>query len=117
MLIRQYCRESGVRNLQKNIEKVYCSKSDAAQCKLMRSSQVLRKAAMKLVQEKPSSITIGADTLSTYVGNPVFQSERLYTTTPAGVVMGLAWTSMGLLRSLSLTLDFNDCCRRNFALY
>jgi Lon-like ATP-dependent protease len=24
MLIRNYCRESGVRNLQKHIEKVYC---------------------------------------------------------------------------------------------
>lgn len=25
VLIKHYCRESGVRNLQKHIEKVYCS--------------------------------------------------------------------------------------------
>ena len=29
------------------------------------------------------------------MGKPVFPSERLYHLTPPGVVMGLAWTSMG----------------------
>jgi len=39
---------------------------------------------------------ITAENLSTYAGKPVFTSDRLYeTTTPAGVVMGLAWTAMG----------------------
>lgn len=33
--------------------------------------------------------------LADYVGNPVFQSDRLYDQTPLGVVMGLAWTAMG----------------------
>lgn len=32
---------------------------------------------------------------SQFVGKPRFMSERLFTQTPPGVTMGLAWTSMG----------------------
>lgn len=115
-LIRNYCRENGVRNLKKQIEKIY------------------RKAAFKIVQGKddadaaekaekekegggyettasstsstsstttsttvpPSApLTITADNLREYVGSPVFTSDRMYETTPPGVVMGLAWTQLG----------------------
>ena len=30
-----------------------------------------------------------------YVGHPVFSKQRLYSETPVGVVMGLAWNTMG----------------------
>ncbi|KAI9245732.1 ATP-dependent protease La [Helicostylum pulchrum] len=106
-LIKSYCRESGVRNLKKHIDKVF------------------RKAALKVVQEvnqdeksedpankteeiqsetevaKPMSISsdisinIDGSNLKDYVGPQVYQTERLYEQTPPGVVMGLAWTSMG----------------------
>jgi len=128
-LINKYCRESGVRNLKKQIEKVY------------------RKAALKIIQELPEDVVsednvltsegkaaieesekdttdvketsdnianettekprvglkvpdevhvrITEDNLKDYVGPPIFTSDRLYDTTPAGVAMGLAWTSMG----------------------
>lgn len=33
--------------------------------------------------------------LSDFVGKPVFHADRIYDRTPAGVVMGLAWTAMG----------------------
>ena len=33
--------------------------------------------------------------LTEYVGQPPFSSDRIYERTPVGVVMGLAWTSMG----------------------
>ena len=33
--------------------------------------------------------------LQGYVGQPPFTSDKIYDTTPAGVVMGLAWTAMG----------------------
>lgn len=75
-LIRMYCRESGVRNLNKHVEKIF------------------RKAALKIVQQSPPPI-IDGDQLVEYVGQPVFTSERMFDTTPTGVVMGLAWTSMG----------------------
>lgn len=77
ILIRAYCRESGVRNLQKHIDKIY------------------RKAAYKLVSNDTSHIDVGEDNLQTFVGKAIFSSERLYADTPSGVVMGLAWTAMG----------------------
>ncbi len=33
--------------------------------------------------------------LHEFVGKPIFTSDRMYDITPPGVVMGLAWTSMG----------------------
>ena len=41
-------------------------------------------------------INVTPDNLKDYVGNPMFISDRLYETTPPGVVMGLAWTAMGM---------------------
>ncbi|KAL3278224.1 hypothetical protein HHI36_013563 [Cryptolaemus montrouzieri] len=76
-LIKSYCRESGVRNLQKHIEKV------------------VRKVAYKIVKEESGAVTITPENLSEYVGKPVFTQDRMYDVTPPGVVMGLAWTAMG----------------------
>ncbi|KAH9520224.1 Lon protease mitochondrial [Bulinus truncatus] len=76
-LIKSYCRESGVRNLQKHIEKIY------------------RKAALKVVQEKVDSIVVDNNNLHEYVGKPLFTHDRMYDLTPPGVVTGLAWTAMG----------------------
>ncbi len=42
-----------------------------------------------------TKIVITPDDLKDYVGPPPFTSDRIYETTPPGVVMGLAWTSMG----------------------
>ena len=35
------------------------------------------------------------DNLTDFVGKPIFTTDRMYETTPPGVIMGLAWTSMG----------------------
>ena len=40
-------------------------------------------------------VEIDINNLKDYVGPPIFLSDRLYDQTPPGVVMGLAWTSMG----------------------
>lgn len=77
---KHYCRESGVRNLKKHIEKI------------------VRKAALHIVRdEEPTPIVITPDVLQNYVGTPVFTTERLYSleNLPCGVVTGLAWTPMG----------------------
>nr|XP_008201104.1 PREDICTED: lon protease homolog, mitochondrial isoform X1 [Tribolium castaneum] len=76
-LIKSYCRESGVRNLQKHIEKV------------------VRKVAYKVVKEETNFVEVSNANLAEFVGKPVFSQERMYPTTPPGVVMGLAWTAMG----------------------
>jgi len=76
-LIKSYCRESGVRNLRKHIEKIY------------------RKAAFKVVHDEEKDIAINESNLSDFVGKPIFTSDKMYPNTPAGVALGLAWTSMG----------------------
>mmetsp|Transcript_13327 Transcript_13327/g.21853 ORF Transcript_13327/g.21853 Transcript_13327/m.21853 type:complete len:1077 (-) Transcript_13327:386-3616(-) len=40
-------------------------------------------------------IDITASNLYDFVGKPSFNTDRIYNTTPVGVVMGLAWTAMG----------------------
>ena len=47
------------------------------------------------MQDKETNIKIDEVSLSDYVGRPVFSSEKMYPLTPAGVALGLAWTSMG----------------------
>ncbi|PFH33951.1 Lon protease family protein [Besnoitia besnoiti] len=76
-LVRDYAREAGVRSLLKLIEKIY------------------RKAALTLVRKEQEKVRVTLDCLSKFVGQPAFQSDRLYGVTPPGVVMGLAWTQMG----------------------
>ncbi|XP_071643706.1 lon protease homolog, mitochondrial isoform X2 [Temnothorax longispinosus] len=76
-LIKSYCRESGVRSLQKHIEKVH------------------RKVAFKVVKKEADKVDVTVDNLQDFVGKPVFTHDRMYEITPPGVVMGLAWTAMG----------------------
>ena len=45
--------------------------------------------------KEPTLLEVTSDKLKDYVGNPIFMSDRMYETTPPGVVMGLAWTAMG----------------------
>ena len=77
LLIKSYCRESGVRNLRKQIEKIF------------------RKAAFTRVKEGRKDIKIDKDNLHTYVGKPIYTRDKMYENTPAGVCLGLAWTSHG----------------------
>ncbi|XP_062554514.1 lon protease homolog, mitochondrial isoform X1 [Armigeres subalbatus] len=77
VLIRSYCRESGVRNLQKQIEKV------------------VRKVTFKIVRKEVESAEVTGDNLNELLGKPIFTHDRMYESTPPGVVMGLAWTAMG----------------------
>ncbi|EAT41940.1 AAEL006474-PA [Aedes aegypti] len=77
VLIRSYCRESGVRNLQKQIEKV------------------VRKVTFKIVRKEVESAEVTGDNLNELLGKPIFTHDRMYDSTPPGVVMGLAWTAMG----------------------
>ena len=63
--------------------------------KCSRFLQIFRKSALKIVQDGVDVVHVTPDNLFEYVGNPVFNSDRIYKDTPAGVVMGLAWTAMG----------------------
>ena len=79
-LNRMYCRESGVRNLKNQIDKIF------------------RKVALKIVENSEiSTVVIDENNLKDYIGPPIFASEKLFEgeTLPPGVVTGLAWTSLG----------------------
>lgn len=76
-MIREYCREAGVRNLQHQVEKLF------------------RKVAFKIASGQKGKITIDEEDIEEYLGKPKYTSDRFYMTTPVGVTMGLAWTEMG----------------------
>ncbi len=81
-IINGYAREAGVRTLENNIKKI------------------LRKVAVKIARapekgKKPQLALITENTLVSYLGKPIFTSDRFYKVNPVGVVTGLAWTSMG----------------------
>ncbi|KAI8145701.1 ATP-dependent protease La [Fennellomyces sp. T-0311] len=113
-LIKNYCRESGVRNLKKHIDKVFrkagyqvvekvaaLQSNDATKEEEPAVKSADDKKGAEMEEHKPMvvpediKLDITAENLKDYVGAPVFQSDRLYETTPPGVCTGLAWTSMG----------------------
>lgn len=159
-LIKNYCRESGVRNLKKQIDKIYRKAAlnaveaygdeeidellaeekesvlpdgpiaDAATEKLDKNSKDSSSTESKSILDKIEEETLSSEeavsskenssekkkkeaevpqivipddynsvispeNLKDYVGAPVYTADRLYETTVPGVVMGLAWTSMG----------------------
>lgn len=55
----------------------------------------MRKVAYKVVKDDVKFVEVTPNNLSDFVGKPVFTHDRMYASTPPGVVMGLAWTAMG----------------------
>lgn len=157
-LMKYYCRESGVRNLKKHIEKIYRKAalevvkkmsiedteplvSTSEEPQLSQANQNISsssaedsttdledsvnpdtakeaskpnnsqegasveetKKAVKTEEEEDTSMVVPEDIkveitpedLKKYVGPPIYTTDRLYETTPPGVIMGLAWTNMG----------------------
>jgi len=117
VLIKSYCRESGVRNLKKHIDKIYRK----AALKIVRDigeeeiplqesesigteSETPEKDKENITTEPRKPLEVPSDVhvdispknLKDYVGPPLWHSDRLYDRTPPGVAMGLAWTSMGM---------------------
>jgi ATP-dependent Lon protease len=76
-IIERYTRESGVRNLERNV------------------GTLVRKAAVQIVENKKRSITINSGNLKKYLGIPKFDYDLAYEEDQVGVVTGLAWTQVG----------------------
>jgi ATP-dependent Lon protease len=76
-LIGEYTRESGVRNLEREI------------------GSMLRQAAVRIAEGKDKSVSFGADDVTTVLGGTRFENEVAQRTAVAGVATGLAWTPVG----------------------
>ena len=90
-LVRWYCREAGVRNLSKHIDKI--TRKIALQVVAEEEGAELTEKASR----KSETWSVTEENLKDYVGKPIFTSDRLYDKDPLphGIVMGLAYTSMG----------------------
>ncbi len=76
-VINYYTRESGVRNLERQI------------------ANLCRKCAKKIVEDKVGSIKITPRNLNTFLGKPIYRYEMANLKDEVGIVRGLAWTAVG----------------------
>jgi len=76
-IVDQYTRESGVRTLDKMV------------------SKMIRNVAKSLVMEESFDYSPDSDILEKVLGAPIFDRDRFIDNSVAGVVTGLAWTSVG----------------------
>ena len=76
-IVNGYTRESGVRSLERQINKV------------------IRKAITELIKSKKKSLTVSSSKLEKYLGPVVFEFENEEKKDKVGVVTGLAWTAYG----------------------
>jgi ATP-dependent Lon protease len=90
-LIRWYAREAGVRSLAKYIDKI--TRKLALQIVAEDEGAELTKKSAR----KSDTWQVTEENLVDYVGKPIFTSDRLYEDgpLPPGIIMGLAYTSMG----------------------
>jgi ATP-dependent Lon protease len=76
-LIKEYTRESGVRNLEREI------------------ASLIRKAAKKIAETDVKSVTVTTKNIQELLGKPKVIPERLEARNEIGVVNGLAYTQSG----------------------
>jgi len=76
-IIRSYTKESGVRNLEREI------------------SKIARKTVKKVISEEEIKVNVNTNNLSNFLGVKKFKFGELDTENKIGVVTGLAWTEYG----------------------
>jgi len=76
-IIRSYTRESGVRNLEREI------------------SKVTRKVVKKVVNGEEKSVDVSDKNISDFLGVKKFKFGELESENKKGIVIGLAWTEFG----------------------
>ena len=76
-LIAEYTRESGVRNLEREI------------------GSLLRQAAVRIAEGKDTTVAFGVEDVEKVLGATRFENEVAQRTAVPGVATGLAWTPVG----------------------
>jgi ATP-dependent Lon protease len=92
VVIDRYAREAGVRNLEKQIQKI------------------MRHVTLRLAEGATESFRVEAGNVEDYLGKPVFSNEVLYNKDVPGTVLGLAYTAMG---GATLYIEANAVRSRN----
>lgn len=82
VIIDGYCREAGVRNLEKQL------------------NRIIRKCIVQMLETGDQKMRVGKKEVAIYLGKPIFTKERA--ARGVGVVTGLAWTAMG---GVTLTVE------------
>lgn len=93
VLIKNYCRESGVRSLEKMIERI------ARKIAFQKVGEMEGDESLISLQGEGKIVVSIAD-LEKYLGKPIFAEEAIYEAKddaplPPGIVMGLAWNPLG----------------------
>ncbi len=77
IIIDQYAREAGVRNLEHKIKKI------------------MRRVNLKQAEGFDKTFSITIKNVEFFLGKPIYNTEQLYRESIAGVTLGLAWTALG----------------------
>lgn len=77
LIVKGYTREAGVRNLEREIGKVF------------------RHAAVQVAEGTAAKVVVTATDIATVLGQPRFEGEIAQRTSVPGVATGLAWTPVG----------------------
>lgn len=77
LVVKGYTREAGVRNLEREIGKLF------------------RHAAVQVAEGTAAKVVVGPNDIGTVLGQPRFEGEIAQRTSVPGVATGLAWTPVG----------------------
>ncbi|WP_339031690.1 endopeptidase La [Bradyrhizobium symbiodeficiens] len=77
LVVKGYTREAGVRNLEREIGKLF------------------RHAAVQVAEGTAAKVVVGVKDIATVLGQPRFEGEIAQRTSVPGVATGLAWTPVG----------------------
>ncbi|KAJ6228744.1 lon protease [Anaeramoeba flamelloides] len=114
-LIRDYCREAGVRNLEKNLEKIHrkvayqiaSTKSNSSDSMDVNTTSQKQQVEVRVEgkqqeedkqqkqQLKNQKIIVDEKDLQQYLGKAIFLGDRIFKKTGVGVVTGLSWSNFG----------------------
>lgn len=76
-LIEGYTRESGVRNLERQL------------------SSIVRKAIAEMLEKNKEKVVINQNAVSKFLGKPYYNYDKISKENKIGVVTGMAWTAYG----------------------